>query len=448
MQIPKEREIMKRREFIKYTGLASIVTATANSTALGKSTPDKKAKLPNCTFTTPPVLFNPAETSMQVSAGISSLGNGFVDVCKGKWDETKAVRYWSGGFRLRDCNSTHVTVSMTNLEPNTTYTYRLGVTPILRKSNYNITPGQTTFQPIGSFTTAGAAAPSDFAAFGDTHGKDNIINGIAQTLARLNPAVCVWNGDIGNSQETKEDVSKMMLRAAGDTPWFKDRAFHFINGNHDYRGCAARFIEQVTPFRRPEERAPEFWDLGRNFAVRQGDIAMIGLDTGEDKPDLRPLFFNLVNCGPYREMQAKWLEQVLKREDIASAPFLVAFAHIPLYPPHPDANPGTNVNGGYSDYAAWEKTSAELWTPLLDKAGCQLICCAHYHLPPKNFYPAEGKRSWAMTITGGPTRNGSNNAVVCGKVIDGKLRVSRHRILEDQTFEEDIHWLEPRKTSV
>ena len=33
-------------------------------------------------------------------------------------------------------------------------------------------------------------------------------------------------------------------------------------------------------YRQPEERNPRDWDLGRNFAVRLGDIALIGLDTG------------------------------------------------------------------------------------------------------------------------------------------------------------------------
>lgn len=434
---------MNRREFIKYTGVASLVaTSGIGKSALGAEAKSKSPSDPVCNFTTPPVLFNPAETSMQVTAGISALGNGFVDVCKGKWDESKALRFWSGGFRIRNFNSTHVSVSMTGLEPGCTYSYRVGVIPMRHNHNYNIKLGTPVYLPVGSFTTSGKNAPSDFAVFGDTHGYTGIINRIADTLDRLKPSVCVWNGDIGNSQESCEEVSKMMLRAADDRPWFKDRAFHFVNGNHDYRGKHARFIEQITPFRRPEERDPEFWDLGRNFAVRQGDIALIGLDTGEDKPDLRPSFCGIVNCGPYRIMQAKWLEKVLQREEIASAPFIVAFSHIPLHPTHPKANPGGNIYGDNSDYAGWEKSCSDLWSPLLSKAGCQLVCCAHTHRP--TFHPAEGERKWAMMVTGGPRQGGSLNDVICGKVVDGKLRVSRHRTQESQTFEEDVHWFEPR----
>lgn len=439
---------MKRRDFLKGSGIASIAAVACSAKAAdipasAVSAPVKADTAPVCKFTTPPVLFNPAETSMQVSAGISSLGNGFADVCKGAWDESKAVRYWSGGFRIRDCNSTHVSVSMTGLEPGCAYTYRVGVIPMLRKSGYNIKLGAPEYLPIGSFTTAGKNASSDFAVFGDTHGYSGIIGAIAKKLDELKPSVCVWNGDIGNSQETPEAVSNMMLRAAGDVPWFKDRPFHFVNGNHDYRGVAARFIEEVTPFRRPEERDPEFWDLGRNFAVRQGDIALIGLDTGEDKPDLRPSFYGIINCEPYRKMQTKWLEKVLQREDIASAPFIVAFSHIPLYPTYSGANPGGRVYADSSDFAGWEKSCADMWAPLLNKARCQLVCCAHTHTP--TFHPAEGERSWAMMVTGGPRRSNPLNDVICGKVIDGKLRVTRHRTRSNQTFEEDVHWFEPRK---
>lgn len=81
-------------------------------------------------------------------------------------------------------------------------------------------------------------------------------------------------------------------------------------GNHDFRGLENRDLRKVWMFRQPEERSPRDWDLGRNFAVRLGDLAIIGLDTGEDKVDSNPIHAGLANMGPYREAQAQWLKDV------------------------------------------------------------------------------------------------------------------------------------------
>ena len=169
-------------------------------------------------------------------------------------------------------------------------------------------------------------------------------------------------------------------------------------------------------FRQPEERLSCDWDLGRNFAVRCGEIAMIGLDTGEDKLDSRDVFAGLFNMEPYRVAQRAWLEDALARPEIQSAPYLVAFCHIPLYDPRPRANPGDcDKDGGgryFADFAIWQRTCANLWGPLLEKAGCQLVVTAHQH---KYRYdePIAG-RSWAHIVGGGPELG------VVGRVVNGE----------------------------
>ena len=137
-------------------------------------------------------------------------------------------------------------------------------------------------------------------------------------------------------------------------------------------------------YRQPEERDVRDWDLGRNFAVRMGDIALIGLDTAEDKLDTNPIFAGLFKSKEYREAQTSWLRDALKRPEIASAPFLVAFCHIPLFDDDPTHNPGDVAPADYdpqysADFAYWQRTCYKMWGPLLDQAGCQVLVTAHMH---------------------------------------------------------------------
>ena len=216
-------------------------------------------------------------------------------------------------------------------------------------------------------------------------------------------------------------------------------------------------------FRQPEERSSRHWDLGRNFAQRVGDIAIVGLDTGEDKLDDRDLFAGLFNMGPYREAQADWLSDALKRDEIKSAPFIVAFCHIPLFSSNPLANPGDvdkNGNGRYThDFAIWQRTCANLWGPHFKDAGVQLVVTAHNH---RYRYDApSADRPWAHIVGGGPELGKSRKrkedgttawvkddgrfpTVIHGEVKDGRLVVAVHDALNNRVAGKFSY--EPRKS--
>jgi hypothetical protein len=82
--------------------------------------------------------------------------------------------------------------------------------------------------------------------------------------------------------------------------------------------------------RLPSERAMRDFALDRNFAFRMGEIALIGLDTGEDKPDHHPANGGFSHFTKFRIAQTAWLKDQFKRPEIANAPYVVAFVHIPL----------------------------------------------------------------------------------------------------------------------
>jgi hypothetical protein len=195
-------------------------------------------------------------------------------------------------------------------------------------------------------------------------------------------------------------------------------------------------------FRQPEERLARDWDLGRNFAFRQGDIAMIGLDTAEDKLDSRDVFAGLFCSEPYREAQTHWLKDALERPEIKSAPYIVAFCHIPLFDSNPTHNPGdvypNDTDPRYtSDFAYWQRTCANMWGPLFVKAGVQLVITAHMH---KYRYDApNASHPWAHMVGGSwklDENNGRFQTVIEGKVEDGRLRVLVHDVHHRRVVEE------------
>jgi 3',5'-cyclic AMP phosphodiesterase CpdA len=225
----------------------------------------------------------------------------------------------------------------------------------------------------------------------------------------------------------------MFLHTHGNHPEYAaETPYLFVNGNHDLRGRFARQMQQLLMFRNPAERASEYHDLGRNFVQRLGDVALIGLDTGEDKLDTNPLFANIFQMQAYREKQTRWLAEAIETPAVKTAKFKVAFCHIPLYDARPSANPGDlapadKAEGYVNDYASWQRTCANLWGPLFARAGVQLVVTAHQHCFRYDAPTAE--RPWAQIVGGGCELDGPEGrfpTVIEGKVVDGRLVVTVH----------------------
>jgi hypothetical protein len=395
-----------------------------------------------------PMLQNYAATSMGVAFAVSDMANGYVRYST-RPDMDGAVTVKCGGFRVTDMNEHVMQIRLTGLKPATKYWYTIGADRISYKGGYDMKITGSEEDPrIYSFTTAGQASNAHFCVINDTHVHWDTISAATDKIANLAPSCVIWNGDASNTEETVGSQIKIFLAPDMER---KDYAaeipYLFCTGNHDFRGLANRHLERVWMYRQPEERSSRDWDLGRNFAVRMGEIAMIGLDTGEDKLDSNPIFAGLFNSAAYREAQTAWLRDALKRKEIASAPYIVAFCHIPLFDPRPDENPGDIAPADYdpryrTDYASWQRTCANLWGPLLAKAGCQLVITAHQH---RYRYDAPDKtRPWAQIVGGGPNLRGSSHATVIEGLVANKRLVINVHSLEDGSIQAS-HVFTPRK---
>lgn len=429
---------MKRRTFIKDT--AMLVAAAGAGSALkaaDRLSPSAVTgtgdEVGGKLITTPPMLQNFAEDSIGVAFAVGALANGYVLIGENP-DLSDARKVMCGGYRLTEISDKVSQVRVTGLKPSTKYYYRIGADRIHYGSGYDMKVlGNEEDPRIYSFTTAGKDTKAHFCVINDTHVRWSSIEHIIGKVMSLAPSCVIWNGDASNTEETIDSQVKIFL---DHQTTHKDYAsctpYLFSPGNHDSRGMANRHLERVWMYRQPEERAPRDWDLGRNFAVRMGDIALIGLDTAEDKMDTNPIFAGLFNSDAYRRAQVAWLRDALKRKEIAKAPYLVAFCHIPLFDSDPTANPGdiapADKDPRYRhDFAIWQRTCAQLWGPLLEKARCQLVITAHQHAFRYDA-PGEG-HNWGHLVGGGPDmKEGNYPTVIEGKVEGGKLQVIVHNI--------------------
>ena len=435
-----------RRGFIAGASALAAATASAQAEKAPAATEEKKEL--GRLIVSPPVLQNAAETSMGVGFAVSDMANGYVEYSESP-DMSGAKRVKCGGFRVTDMNDKIMLVRLTGLKPATKYWYRIGADRISYKGGYKMAIVGTEADPrVYSFTTLGPGAASTFCVINDTHAHMKPFGMAVDKIAELKPSCVVWNGDACNTQETIESFLPIFYTPAiKRADYAAEQPYMFVPGNHDTRGLASRHFERAIMFRQPEERLSRDWDLGRNFAVRCGDIAMVGLDTGEDKLDDRDIFAGLFNFEPYRVAQREWLADALERPDIKSAPYLVAFCHIPIFDPRPDANPGDvgkDGGGRYKlDYASWQRTCKNLWGPLLEKAGCQIVITAHQH---RYRYDApNAEHAWAHIVGGGPElgfygkKTGGKYVnvpdaskfptVIEGKVEGGRLRIVAHDVL-------------------
>lgn len=386
-----------------------------------------------------PVLQCPAPDSMGIAWAVDGLANGAVEFSDNpQLQNAKTVR--CGGFGMTSFDDQALQVRLVGLKPGTRYWYRTITTPIaVYKSAYTIQLGEPEVGNVHSFVTPGESVPARFCVMNDTHENWKQFGPIVEDILAFGPALTVWNGDATNTTEEKSRaVETFLAPPIARKDYAADIPILFTNGNHDFRGKWIRHLDEVMMARLPSERSSRDWDLKRNFAFRLGDVAMIGLDTGEDKPDWHPKWMGLANFSPYRAAQAVWLKDELARPEIANAPYIVVFCHIPLFDSDPDANPGDR----FENWADWQKECADLWGPLFAEAGVQVVVAAHKH--HYRYDPATATRPWAQVVGGGPGKNPWNfPTVIRGETTGGELKLTVKNILTGQVV--GTHAFKPRK---
>ena len=439
---------LSRRGFLAGTGAVAATIGVAAEKTAAAAPADPFLGTQGAPLTVGfPNLQAPGETTMGVTWKVSGLSKGVVEYADNPAFEN-ATLVKSGGYGLVPIDVSALEVRLENLKPATKYWYRTITTPFVDYQNiYDAKLGEPVVSATYTFTTLGADARAHFCMMTDTHAQWKPFGMIVKKIKELAPAAVVWNGDATNTTQKKETAVEIFLDPpVADRDYAASIPVLFESGNHDFRGSWISKKEEVMQPRHPAERRGDQWDLKWNFAVRLGDLALVGMDTGEDKPDGHPKWFGLANFEPYRRAQAAWLAEQFARPEIASAKFKVLFCHIPLFAAkdHPDY-PHDGVKIDPHDYAYWSRECHDLWVPILEKAGVQLVVCGHKHR--FRFDAPTADRPWAQVVGGGPELGVSGNrpdegkfpTVVEGKVENGRLRLVVHDVFNRRVvFDREI----------
>jgi acid phosphatase type 7 len=393
---------MKRRTFLG--NFAAVAALPSLGAAVGPSkTP--AARFADFKVLSPPVIQNPTDTSFSVSWRVGGRSTGWVE-----WGTTpelgNLVRPAHHG--LMGMSDYSLSARVTGIPRDSDVFYRVVTMPVHYNNAYSIDKGTPIVGETRRLRLPRASAKTcSLVMVNDTHDHAGTVAALARRLNEIDPDALIWNGDACDTFDHPEQVARICLSPGQDAAdpaaggWASTRPLFFTLGNHDARGESARSMpEALTPW--PDSPADPTGLVttpvsgGRYcFSKRVGPVALICLDTGEDKPDARDVWGGMAAYEPYRVAQKEWLIETLKRPEITSAPYLLTFCHIPLR-----GLPGQNDGMGETGYAGYSGFGQQLWMDSLIKAGCQMILSGHTHRHridlPDDQYPLH------QVVGGGP----------------------------------------------
>ncbi|MFG0262071.1 MAG: metallophosphoesterase family protein, partial [Novipirellula sp. JB048] len=358
----------------------------------------------------PPVVQNPRPTSFGVSIAVTGLATAWVEYGFSEDDLRYTAIASHHGLIQADAQVLHVRVNHPETLPidRPTY-YRVVAQPLKYLSAYNLERGEPQATPTFALRLPDPEAKRlRVVSVNDTHENQSTIRRLHAEIAKLDPDLLIWNGDTCNDFNAPKATEQILLNPANDLAlsWASTRPLLFSNGNHDVRGVRAR--EAVKSF----ASCPESQELPYNQALRYGPLAIVTLDTGEDKPDHHPVFAGTAAYEPYREQQAVWLKQVVAQPAIHSAAFKIATTHIPLRGIEGQADGTTLI-----DYARHSGFGAKLWLPTLKEAGFHAVLSGHTHRARLD--DASDAMPVLQFVGGGPQPERATLTIVDAKQDDG-----------------------------
>ena len=250
-------------------------------------------------------------------------------------------------------------VRITGLKPGTSYRYRIyqqgvddsGHNPV--PSGYISASNVYSQKPYAIRTMDAKKADCTFTVVNDIHGRDSMMLALTKGLKEQKPDFVVFNGDMVSFMGSTEDIETGFMTRATET-FATDIPLVYVRGNHETRGPG--FSEYLNLFPTPTNTP--------YFTFRQGPVAFVVLDSGEDKPDSDIEYGGTAAYDAYREKMAEWLKEAVKSEEFRSSPVKIALLHIPF-----DKGVGWYGNNELK----------RLLLPTLNEAGIDVMLCGHTH---------------------------------------------------------------------
>jgi hypothetical protein len=386
---------MNRRHFLSSMGIAGAAAMTSETAlfAAGETNTAPSASISALVDGTP-VVYAVTESAATLVWTPKVPARGWIELGESR-DNLQPMRSDAFGFVPHD--ERVIKVRIRDLKPGTRYWWRSITEPL--------SGGEQTVSPPYSFQTLNSAASeTHFAVWNDTHDRAETIRKLA-ALTQMEPAdFLVWNGDVSNNIEKIEVVGGLYVHPVG-TNLAEGPPLFLSRGNHDVRGLWANKVSDYVGF--PQGRP--------YYAFRSGPLAVLVLDTGEDKPDKHPSFRGMAAFEPLIEEQKRWLARVIQRPAFKNAPYRLVFCHIPL-------RLKTEVTPDYDKggFDWFSRRGRNAWHESLVSWGAQTIVSGHIHgwayLPETTEFP------YAQLIGGGPEAR--NATLIRGHATEKELKLA------------------------
>lgn len=235
----------------------------------------------------------------------------------------RAITRPSAGRKL--AGRTLHAVRVRGLQPGTDYRYRIFSQEVQSWPDVNnVTYGKTVGadasrrRAYGFRTFPAAGSGCSFLVLNDIHGKADVLTRLCKRVDFSELGFVAFNGDMSSSVESGEQLFKDYLDAsaalfAAGTPIL------FTRGNHETRGVFADSLGDYFPGRD-----------GRFYGIyRYGDVCILLLDCGEDKPDDHAEYNGLADYDAYRAEECAWLKKAVRSEEFLTASARIVLLHIP-----------------------------------------------------------------------------------------------------------------------
>lgn len=304
----------------------------------------------NYRFDHGPYLQGLAADAVSVYFTTSEPGFSWVEVRKG--DRVERVAATNDG--LVDACVNQNAIRIEGLEPATKYEYRLVSKRIAEFQPYKVTYGDSIASPWYAFETLDPAArESTFAVISDIHGDNAKYRSLMAQMPMDSVQMVFLNGDTMDYFETRGYPYSAFIDLSVEM-FAREKPFVAVRGNHETRGKMARDYHNYVY--RPD---------GRYYGLyRVGETAVLVLDCGEDKPDDHPVYAGLTAFDDYRREEAAWLAEIVKSKDFRRSRHRIVLIHAAPTPAD-------------TDYVS--EQISELFMPILNKAGIDLMICGHRH---------------------------------------------------------------------
>ena len=255
------------------------------------------------------------------------------------------------------CVDTLHRVTITGLEKNTTYFYRVLSQEVKELLPYrpvlgNIVSTDIWKKPLTFTTLDGRQETLSMVMINDIHGKNDLQKKLLEMAPPQNVDMVVFCGDMCNYINKQSDIFTGFLDTSVGL-FASRKPFVYVRGNHETRGAYARnFFRYLAG---PEGK---FY-----YAFTYGPIRFVVLDSGEDKPDTDVEYSGLVDFDNYILEQKEWLARELESPEFRAASFRVVLSHIPF---------------GKGSWYGSERLRKQL-LPLLEGARIDLMLSGHNH---------------------------------------------------------------------